>query len=108
MIEDRSNEVYYSVASIWEVAIKHKIHPENMPISEEDFVTFCNDMGFSLLEIQPAHIFNIKSLVRLEGSPAHHDPFDRMLIAQAKTDNLKFFTHDTLLSDYDESCIVKV
>ena len=38
ILEKESNEVFYSVASVWEVAIKHKIKPENMPVSEEEFV----------------------------------------------------------------------
>lgn len=96
------------MASIWEIAIKHRIHPENMPISEEEFVSLCDAMGFSRLEIRPNHIYGIKTLTRPKGSPAHHDPFDRLLIAQAKTDGLKFYTHDGLLNDYNEPCIITI
>lgn len=35
------NTVYYSMASVWEIAIKHKIRPEEMPVSEEAFVELC-------------------------------------------------------------------
>ena len=40
LLESDANEVFYSVASVWEVAIKHKIHPEQMPVSEEAYTRF--------------------------------------------------------------------
>lgn len=45
MLETRKNEVYYSIASVWEIAIKHKIRTEQMPISEEKFVRLCKKQG---------------------------------------------------------------
>lgn len=47
LLEKESNEVFYSMASVWEVAIKHIIKPENMPVSEEEFVRLCEDTGFT-------------------------------------------------------------
>lgn len=44
LLELENNEIFYSVASVWEVAIKHKIKPENMPISEEEFVELCENL----------------------------------------------------------------
>ena len=41
LLEKESNEVFYSMASVWEVAIKHIIKPENMPVSDEEFVRLC-------------------------------------------------------------------
>ena len=108
ILEDVKNTIYYSPVSVWEVAIKHKLHPEKMPVSEEDFVSYCSQIGFVELPICNAHIFAIKRLERRPGSPNHQDPFDRLLISQAKTEQLIFITHDTLLSDYNERCILTV
>jgi PIN domain nuclease of toxin-antitoxin system len=42
------------------------------------------------------------------GSKAHNAPFDRLLIAQAKVENLSLLTHDELIPDYGEKCIIPV
>ena len=84
MLESEKNEVYYSTASVWEIAIKHKIRPEQMPISEEEFVRLCEKTGFAQLPIEPEHIYLLKSLTRSAEAPKHNDPFDRILLAQAK------------------------
>ncbi len=108
LLEDESNTIYFSMASVWEVAIKNKIHPEQVPMSEEEFVSLCNDTGFCLLDIRVPHIFALKELERSKDAPKHNDPFDRLLIAQAKVEKLRFLTHDSLLEDYNESCIYKI
>ena len=64
LLESDDNEVFYSVASVWEVAIKHKIHPEQMPVSEEAFVELCQKTGFVQLPIKNEHIFSLKTLER--------------------------------------------
>ncbi len=43
-----------------------------------------------------------------ENTPPHNDPFDKMLIAQAKTEGMTFLPHDHLLKDYGESCVKMV
>ncbi len=108
ILEDPNNIIYYSMASVWEVAIKHKIHPEQMPISEEEFVSLCQKTGFKELNIEDRHIFALKTLSRPDTAPRHNDPFDRMLIAQAKAGQLQFITHDGLLEAYNEPCVMKV
>ena len=65
----------------------------------------CSLSGFKQLSIRSNHILNIKSLKRNSDSPKHNDPFDRLLISQAKTDGFIFLTHDSLLPYYNESCI---
>lgn len=108
ILEEERNEVFYSVASVWEVAIKHKIKPKDMPVSEEEFVELCENTGFTRLPIETEHIFLIKSLTRCKGAPKHNDPFDRMLLAQAKCENLKLFTHDSQFPYYGENCVMRV
>lgn len=108
ILKTEDNEVFYSVASVWEVAIKHKIKPENMPISEEEFVALCEKTRFACLSIKAEHIFLLKTLVRSKDAPKHNDPFDRMLLAQAKYENLKLLTHDSQFPYYGESCVISV
>ena len=108
MLESGKNEVYYSIASVWEIAIKHKIRPEQMPISEEEFVRLCEKTGFTQLSIEPEHIFLLKTLNRPPEAPKHNDPFDRILLAQAKYEKLSLITHDSLIPYYGEECIMSV
>ena len=108
MLESGKNEVYYSIASVWEIAIKHKIRPEQMPISEEEFVRLCEKTGFTQLSIEPEHIFLLKTLNRPPEAPKHNDPFDRILLAQAKYEKLSLITHDSLIPYYGEDCIMSV
>lgn len=107
-LQDTDNEVYYSIVSVWEIAIKHAINPLNMPISEEEFVDLCDKVGFTRLDIEPEHIYAIKSLHRDDSEKKHNDPFDRLLISQAKIDEMVFITHDELIPGYNEKCVLKV
>ncbi len=108
MLESGKNEVYYSIASVWEIAIKHKIRPEQMPVSEEEFVRLCEKTGFTQLSIEPEHIFWLKTLNRPAEAPKHNDPFDRILLEQAKYEKLSLITHDSLIPCYGEECIMSV
>ncbi len=108
ILESGKNEVYYSIASVWEIAIKHKLKPEQMPINEEDFARLCEETGFTQLPIESEHIFLLKTLSRPESAPKHNDPFDRMLLAQAKYEKIKLITHDSLIPYYGEKCVMSV
>ena len=108
LILDPGNAIYYSSVSIWEIAIKHAIHPDNVEFTGKELSVFCNEAGFLPVEMRDKHVFALETLSRQEGAPPHNDPFDRMLIAQAKAENLSFLTHDSLLPYYEEKCIVYV
>ena len=108
LLLDEANSIYYSAISVWEVAIKHAIHPDNVQVSGKDFAMYCREAGYSPLEMREKHVAALETIVRREGAPPHQDPFDRMLIAQAKEENMSFITHDLLLSYYDEKCLILV
>ena len=108
LLENEDNSVHYSMASVWEVAIKRKIHPDQMPMDEEVFVSLCEETGFERLDIRLPHIFALKELTRQEASPRHNDPFDRLLLAQAKAEGFRFVTHDSLIVGYNEPCIMAI
>ena len=108
MILDENNAVYYSSVSIWEISIKHTSHPDNVEFTGKELSQFCQEAGFLPVEMRDKHVFALETITRAECAPVHHDPFDRMLIAQAKAENMLFITHDSLLPYYNEKCIIPV
>ena len=108
LILDPDNAIYYSSVSIWEVAIKHTIHPENVTFTGKELSQYCQEAGFLPVEMRDRHVFALETITRADDAPPHHDPFDRMLIAQAKAENMSFLTHDSLLPYYNEKCIISV
>ncbi len=107
-INSADNEVYYSIVSLWEVAIKHHINPDRMPISDEEFSEYAEKTGFTCLALSKDHIALLKTLHRKNNTKDHHDPFDRMLICQAKAESMMLLTHDSLIPGYEEPCIVYI
>lgn len=88
--------------------IKHGKDALKMPVSGEAFVKGCIQAGFLPLAIENMHVLAVAGLRRKTGEPPHHDPFDRILIAQAKTEDMILLIHDHLLGGYDESCVVEI
>ena len=105
MIRNDENEIYYSVVSVWEVAVKHAVRPEKMFLSGEKFASLCYDSGFDALPLTDRHVFALETLKRAADAPPHKDPFDKMLIAQAKAEGALFLTHDKMLPYYNEECV---
>ena len=108
MILDEKNEIYYSVASVWEITIKHVAHPETFLYSGKHLEKGCEANGFVSLPIFNKHAAELETLVRPKDAPPHKDPFDRILLAQAKSEGMKFMTHDTLIPYYNESFVIRV
>lgn len=107
---DEQSEIYYSFANIWEVAIKHSLNKGGVPFSAEQFNNLCAMSGYSQLMTKSSHAITVESLrYDIERAPREHrDPFDRLLLAQAKSEGMGFITHDELIPFYNESCVVKV
>lgn len=85
-----------SMASIWEVAIKHSLGKLQLLDGLDGFLLDIERANFNLLAITPGHILALNSL------PHHHrDPFDRMLIAQAKHEGMHLLTADPSFKLYD-------
>lgn len=96
-IEEGSNEILISVASSWEIAIKHALGKLPLPESPESFVpSRLQREGFGTLHIQHRHALAVASL-----PPHHRDPFDRLLIAQAQAESIPLATMDTAFDAYD-------
>lgn len=96
-IGDGRNTVYVSDASAWEVAIKHMKRPDAFSGTAAEFVRRCDAVGFLELPIDRASIAEYEKLDMSGAEGIHGDPFDRMLIAQARSANMMLATHDRAL-----------
>lgn len=108
LIENADNEIFYSIISLWEVELKRIAHPDVMPVSAQQVADYCQQSGFQSLMLKEKHIYTLTGLKREETAPPHKDPFDRILICQASTENMMFVTHDSLMLGYNEPCILVV
>ena len=108
LISDGKTTIFYSVVAMWEVAIKHERHPDRMLIDGRGFESLCEEAGFRSLPLAARHVRALETLSQVDGSPHHADPFDRILLAQAKADDLVLLTHDTRLDTYGEHCVLMV
>ena len=108
LLSDPENEIYFSSVSVWEIAMKHAAHPKELPFTGGTFYELCLQSGFRLSEADIRHVLAFESLRRAQGAPVHKDPFDRLLIAQAKAEQMRFLTHDSLLADYLDADILLV
>ena len=108
LILDSDNNIYYSTVSVWEVLLKHARRPKSIPFTEKDFSDACREAGFIPLTLADKHVLAVNTLVRTSKAKEHNDPFDRILLAQAKVENLSFLTHDELIDGYNEKCVILV
>lgn len=105
LLLDTNNTIYYSILSLWEIEIKHLKRPEDMAVTARDIDELSKEAGFIYFPLQRMHIMSLSTLVRDANAKPHKDPFDRLLIAQAKSSNMLLLTHDELLPAYNESCV---
>ncbi len=94
LLADTNATVLVSVASLWEIAIKHAAGRLAFPIDRLD--AQLADMGMRVLDITMPHALAAAAL-----PPHHNDPFDRMLIAQARIEALMLVTADRIIPTYD-------
>lgn len=103
---DEKNKIYYSSASVWEITIKHMAHPETFLYSGYQLAKGCDENGFIALPVLNQHSFVLETLKRPENAPRHNDPFDRIMLAQAKAEGMYFLTHDSLIPYYQEPFVI--
>jgi len=95
-IEDPVNTCFLSMASIWETAIK--VSTGKLTLAQPVDVFFAEQTqrnGISLLPIELAHATRVATLPF-----HHHDPFDRLLVAQSLTENMPLLSADAVLDAY--------
>jgi len=98
---DPANRLFFSAASMWEICIK--ISLEKLALKSGWFKNIQNEMSTNAIQWLPVEMQHCVELTKL---PFHHrDPFDRMLAAQARAEDLQVLSRDVRLSAYDIECI---
>ena len=92
--------VWVSAVNLWEIAIKHALQRGDMPVSATDALRWFRESGFRVLPVEPEHTVAVETLPR-----HHHDPFDRLLVAQALVEPMRLLTHDEIVARYSDTII---
>jgi PIN domain nuclease of toxin-antitoxin system len=95
LIDDAENELLFSAASLWEVAIKRGLGREDFRVDVRLLRRGLLDNGYGELPIISDHVVATES-----SPPIHKDPFDRILVAQATVEGITLLTMDSLVSQY--------
>ena len=95
LMRDQNNELVFSVASLWEFAIKYGKAPERFGISPSELREAMIRNGYVEMEISGKHVLAISNLPALHG-----DPFDRILIAQSAVEGMTLLTADERVARY--------
>jgi PIN domain nuclease of toxin-antitoxin system len=94
-IQSPENELFYSPASLWEIAIKRGLGRADFKVDARQLRRALLDNGYSELPIGSEHVVSIEGL-----PPIHKDPFDRILVAQAQVEGITLLTADPVVAQY--------
>ena len=95
MLDSEDNELLFSVASLWEIAIKRGLGRPDFRVDPGLLRRGLLDNGYPELPITSAHAVAVESLPAL-----HRDPFDRMLVAQSQVEGIALLTADPQVAQY--------
>src|SRR6266851_8842788 len=95
LIDNAENELLFSAASVWEVAIKRGLGRNDFQVDARVLRRGLLDNGYGELPIVSDHVVAIDSLPSI-----HKDPFDRVLVAQATVEGITLLTTDSLVAQY--------
>ena len=95
LILDPANSLYFSVASIWEVAIKCSLGRTDFAVDPVELRLSLIANEYNEIQIEAAHALRVATL-----PPLHADPFDRILLAQAMAEGFVLLTQDAKVIDY--------
>ncbi len=95
LLNDPANELLFSAASIWEIAIKRTLGRDDFKVEPRLLRRGLLDNGWSELPITSQHAVGIDTL-----PPLPKDPFDRLLLAQALSEGITLLTSDANLARY--------
>ncbi len=102
LIEDEQNEIFISLASLWEISIKTALGKLTINGNYESVIDDLIDNSIEILPVNFAHTVEQNRL------PFHHcDPFDRIIVSQAIVENLNFISADTIFDDYLNGKLIK-
>ncbi|HEX2164600.1 MAG TPA: type II toxin-antitoxin system VapC family toxin [Thermoanaerobaculia bacterium] len=95
LLDDPQNELLFSAASLWEIAIKSTLGREDFQVEPRLLRRGLLDNGYVELPVTSEHAVGIDTL-----PPHHRDPFDRLLVAQALVEGVVLLTADAKLALY--------
>jgi PIN domain nuclease of toxin-antitoxin system len=95
LLGDPLNELVFSAASLWEIAIKKGLGRDDFEVDARLLRRGLLDNGYSELAITSAHAVAIDGL-----PPIHKDPFDRLLVAQSMVEGITLLTNDPIVAKY--------
>ncbi len=96
LLDTANNEIYVSHATAWEISIKYGVRKLELPETPELFVPDrIKRANFLHLPIKIQHVLQVHNL-----PPIHKDPFDRLLVSQARIENLTILTADPNFAKY--------
>lgn len=95
LLREPKNDLLFSAASLWEVAVKKTLRREDFRVEPRLLRRGLLDNGYLELPITSQHAVSIDGL-----PPLHRDPFDRLLVAQATTEGITLLTADAMLARY--------
>ena len=97
LVKARENVLWFSAASLWEVAIKRALDRPDFRADAAALRAGLLANGYRELAVEGRHVLGLAALPAI-----HRDPFDRILIAQARAEGLAFVTVDRTLAGYGE------
>jgi len=98
IVEDTGNRVWFSAASIWEIAIKHSLEKPDFTVEAATIWRAAKETGLEELAVTAEHAIGVDTLPWL-----HRDPFDRLLVAQARTAGMKLLSVDPEVNAYSSA-----
>jgi PIN domain nuclease of toxin-antitoxin system len=98
LLEDESNDLFFSVASLWEIGVKRALKRSDFDVDPHLFRGVLLSRGFRELSISAEHVLAVDQL-----PPIHRDPFDRLLLCQTLVEGLTLLTKDERVLKYPVS-----
>ena len=103
IVNNKNNIIYVSVASLWEIEIKHLKKAELMPYDAKSILRAIERSDFELIDVKKDYILGLEPIVN---QSIHSDPFDHLLISMAKNDDLTLITHDSKVKEYKDVDVI--
>ena len=94
-LEDPDNDLWFSAASLWEIAIKRGLGRDDFRVDPRVLRRGLRDNGYTELPVTSEHAIGVEAL-----PPLHKDPFDRILVAQSVAEGVTLLTTDPLVARY--------
>ena len=100
IIKNINESCFLSEVSLWEITIKHQLKKLELGLSLEELFEFVDRNQIEIIPINYLHLLQLSKL------PSHHgDPFDRLIISQAISENLTLISKDSIFKEYEVKVI---